>query len=400
MLKRMFLSLFAVMAMWLWSGAALAASVGAAEAVAGGASGVVSRGSLEAALLHRMEVGGDLSAGQAKELAEKYVDSSAYANTLQKLEPPSAWSRAVSLANFVYAVGVCLLLVVFGRFLAQIKGLLLKVPMAVYQGVLGAVAVALVSNRWWLPATEKRFDADDRVYMAVFGAVAVLMVMGWVLETYPKIAQAFARLFGGIFNVQILVSCYLLAYFGILAFAYQSQMLGFAAAVAFSGLLSFTVGYRPGVLWADFDAENSLPMMVWGHLLALGSYSVAKALGVFPAEAMVFEAGLTYYCGIALGIAFLVAASPFEWRSGGVNTAGYLLLFVLTLTAGVYGFFVYDLKVVGSILCVFGVLLAAEWYGKLCYSVGFIPGGFLLGVALIAAAKWLPQYAEMLVLKM
>lgn len=347
-----------------------------------------------------MEAGGDLRLGQAQELAAKYVDGSAYADRLQKLEPPSAWSGVVSLANFVYAVGVFLLLAVFGRFLAQIKGLLLKVPMVVYQGVLGAASIALVSNRWWLSAADKRFDADDRVYMAVFGALAVLMIAGWVLETCPKLAQAVARLFGSFFNARLTVSALLLAYFGVLALVYQSQILGFAGAVAFSGLLSFTVGYRPGVLWADFDAKRSMALMVWGHLLALGSYSVAKALGLWPAEAAVFEAGLTYYCGIAVGIAFLVAASPFKWRNGGKNTRGYLLLFVLTLAAGLYGFFVYDLKVVGSILCVFGVLLATEWYGRLCFAVGFIPGGLLLGVALIAAAKWLPQYAEMLVLTM
>ncbi len=73
---------------------------------------------------------------------------------------------------------------------------------------------------------------------------------------------------------------------------------------------------------------------------------------------------------------------------------------VLTLIAGMYGFFVYDQKVVGRLLSVFGVLLVTARYARLCHAVGLIPGGFLMEVALLAAAKWLPQDADLLVFKM
>lgn len=353
-------------------------------------------GQVKLELLKNLQTDGYLSDKLAQEAREKYItpeDVQALpAPGSVKAEEPSFLDRHLSWSSFFKVLAIGLFLVAFGQLLVQLASaayeLIVAVPKGVYQtAFLGTAGFGL--------AFPEKIWASQAFYVALFCAFAAPMVVSWVIESHPKFKAALKKLFNLGIPPASVASAWLMVYFGALALHYQSEILGFAAAVALSGVLSFGMYYRPGLLVLDFK-EKALPAVVLAHLAILGTYAVLVATQALPPEAKYFSVGLEFYCTIAMGVGFLVGASPFQRRSG----AGYLALFVGVLMAGVYGYFFYDdLKVIGSILCVIAVLLALEWGGYLCSKAGFILGAVLLGAALYGLSLGLEAYGHLLILR-
>lgn len=352
-------------------------------------------------LLGQLETDGYLSHELADEARLKYVTPEDRVSAVQGVAAakaePSFFYRLMAWTNLFYVLGVVVLLVAFAGWIVELAALfmsvILAVPREVYQGGFLLTGMGLISNKVWLAGV----PASYSFYLALFGAIASLVVLTWVLETHPRLAATVRKVFApGRIPLGIATSFWAMLYFGGLALGYQSEIFGFIAAVAFSGMLTFTVGYGPGVLWMTFE-DKALPAMVFGNLAALLLYTGLKLTGNLPADALLFEVGLTYYCTIAMGVGFLVGASPFDWRSKG-SPLGYLALFILTVFGFLFAYVFFDFKVVGSILAVFGVLLALEWHAKLCMKAGFVLGMFLLGVALVGLSWVMEHYGYLLVL--
>ncbi len=356
-------------------------------------------GEVKLELIQKMETDGYLSGKLADEARQKYVTEAdlktVAGNAPPAADKPSLWERYVSWQNFFKVLGVVLFLVAFGGWIAKLAGmalwLIVAVPKEVYQALFLAATIpgTLVPHLIW---------ASQSFYIALFSAFANLVVLGWVVESHPRLAEALKKLFNLGLPMMSVMSFWLMLYFGALAIGYQSELFGFFAAVALSGLFTFGVYYRPGVLMLDFD-DKAMPAVVFGHLLVLASYCVAQVAGVLPAQAKLFEVGLQYYCTIAMGVGFLVAASPFGWRNKG-NPGAFLALFLFVAAAAVYGYFFYDLKVIGSIVLVFGALLFLEWVGYLSYKTGFLFGTFAMGAVLYGFSLLLERYSHLIILKL
>ncbi len=363
--------------------------------VPAGAAENQSVGAHKLQLLKQLESDGYLSSKLAQEAREKYVTpedlKTLPSPVAASAAEPSLWERYVSWMNFFKLLGVILLLVAFSGWIARLGAAMLfiivSVPKEVYQTVLLGISVTLTvaPHAVW---------ASEAFYLALFGAFANLMVLAWTVESHPKLKDLLKRIFSLGIPPLCVMSFWGTLYFAALALAYQSQIFGFFSAVCLSGMFSFVVYYRPGVLTLDFK-ESALGAVVFGHLLVVGAYAVAKVTGTLPAQAELFAVGLQYYCTIAMGVGFLVGASPFAKRP-----AGYVLLFVAVLMLAVFAYFMFDLKVIASILCVFAVLLALEWIGYVGYRAGFLAGTFALGAALYGCALLLEKYQHLVILRM
>lgn len=338
-------------------------------------------GQVKLELLKQLEHDGYLSNKLANEAKEKYVDPqelsvplAAAASGAAKAQE-SFWDKYVSWTNFFKVVGGIMLLVAFGgtiaRFAAWAAFLIIQVPKEVYQAVFltASLTLTLAPGIVW---------ASQAFYMALFGAFANVVLLAWVLETHDRLKAFLVNLFKLGIPPACVASFWGMLYFGALALAYQSQIFGFFAAVCLSGILSFAILYRPGVLMLFFH-EKGTGAVVFGHLVVLATCAAMKVTGHLPAQTELFAVGLEHYCTIAMGVGFLVGASPFT-RSQ--TAAGY------------------DLKVIGSILCCIGVLLALEWIGHLSYRAGFLFGTFLMGVVLYGGALLLERYAHLIVLRL
>ncbi len=357
-------------------------------------------GQVKLDLLKQLENDGYLSSKLTQEAKQKYVSAqelgvpTASATQLAAQTEPSFLYRYLSWASFFKLIAIICLLVAFSGFLANLaKGLMfliIAVPKEVYQTGFLAVSGTLTFAPQFIWASQS-------FYLALFGALATPMVLAWVIESHPKLMEKLAQLFSFGIPAMSVVSFWGMLYFGGLAVMYQSQIFGFFAAVCLSGILSFGMYYRPGVLTMYFN-KKATSAVILGHLVVLAGYCIVKVTGHLPASGALFDVGLQYYCTIAMGIGFLVGASPFERRSG--RAGAWLVLFTLVTIAAVTGYFIYDLKVIGSIMCVIAVLLALEWIGYIGYQAGFLFGTFILGVTLYVGSLLLEHYASFFVLRL
>jgi hypothetical protein len=355
-------------------------------------------GQVKLELLKQLEKDGYLSQKLADEAKLKYVDPKEVSVPLAKpgnadaaKAEPSFYERYVTLANFFKLVAVVLLLVWASGFIAMFaKGLIfviIAVPKEVYQTVFLALTLTMTLR-------PELLWASQAYYLVLFGAFANVMLAFWVIESHPKLEAALKQLFKLGIPPMSVASFWGMLYFGALAIAYQSQVFGFFAAVCLSGILSFGMYYSPGILTLFFN-EKATGAVIWGHLVVLAGYSIAKVMGVLPAQVGLFAIGLQYYCTIALGVGFLVGASPFS-----KNPGGFLAMFIAVFVAAMAGYYIYDLKVIGSIICVFAVLLFLEWVGYLSYKTGFLVGTFVMGIVLFVASLLMENFASFLVLRL
>jgi len=348
-------------------------------------------------LLQKMQQDGFLSDKMAQEARLKYVDPKAVNAPVvkgQTPDSPSLWERYVSWVNFFKVVAVLLLLVAFSGAIAKLghrlKTIILLVPTPVYQA---ALLSASVFGTFW----SGNFLAQEAYYLRLFCTFSNLVLLAWIVSSLPRLQAFMASLAQKGVPVDVLACAIGTLYFGSLAIFNASLLLGFIAAMCLSGVFSFGVLYAPGLL-VLFFAESRMAAVIIGHLLVLGSYAGLKISGGLPPQASVFAAGIEYYASIALGVGFLVGASPF--REKGASTVAYFCLFLLTLVAAITGYFFFDLKVIGTIMCFFGLLLALEWIGFFSHKAGFIPFAAIMGAVLYGLAMLLEANSHLIIFRM
>ena len=355
-------------------------------------------GQVKLDLLKQLENDGYLSSKLALEAKERYVAPQDVAvplsdKTAATKAELSFWERYVSWAMFFKVLAVICVLVAFSGFIFKIgAGLIViiaMVPKEVYQATMLSATMlgTLRPDLLW---------QSQAFYIALFSAFANIMLLAWIVESHLRLQEFLKKFFNLGLPPASVVSFWGMLYFGALALAYQSQTFGFFAAVALSGILSFGLYYRPGVLTLHFN-EKATNAVIFGHLLVLALYAGLTIGGALPQEVALFRVGLEYYCTIAMGVGFLVAASPFGGRRAALS---YLLLFALVTVAAVTGYFFFDLKVIGSILSCIAVLLALEWVGYIGYQAGFLWGTFLTGISLYGGSLMLERFAHLVVLRL
>lgn len=357
-------------------------------------SNVLTKADIKIELIQNMKKDGYLSDKMATEVSGKYIseeDKKPLVETVVTKGSSIQWQDWLSWTNFGKVAGTILILIAFSGVLKKIiKGMwkfIVAVPPIVYQtGFIGLFGVGLIRpDLIW---------ASQAFYIALFSSFAFIMVLAWIAEAYPSVLAFIKKLFNIGVPFESVVSFYGMLYFGVLAWFYQSSIFGFFAAVCLSGMLSFTMKYVPGILFLDFK-EKMLNAVVFGHLAVLVVY--VYFFRNMPEITKYYDIGIQYYCTIAMCVGLLVGSSPFYKRGSAV---GYALLFVVLFFLASYGYFFLDLRVIGSIVTCFFVLLVLEWLGYIGFRGGLIAGCAVLGAALYGASMLLEKYGHMLILSL
>lgn len=345
-------------------------------------------------LIQGMKKDGYLSDKMATEVSGKYItdeDKKPLVETVVTKGSSIQWQDWLSWTTFGKVAGTILLLIAFSGVLKKVVlglwFLIAAVPQYIYQAVFSALFIT------GLVRPDVIWESQA-FYIALFSSFALIMVLAWIAEAYPKVLLAIKKLFNWGIPFESILSFYGMIYFGALAWFYQSSIFGFFAAVCLSGMLSFTMKYVPGILFLDFK-EKMLNAVVFGHLAVLVVY--VYFFRTMPEITKYYDIGIQYYCTIAMSVGLLVGASPFYKRGSAV---GYALLFVVLFFLASYGYFFLDLKVIGSILTCFFVLLVLEWLGYIGFRGGLIAGCAVLGAALYGASMLLEKYGHMLILSL
>lgn len=355
-------------------------------------------------LLQKMQSDGYLTEAAAQEAKQKYIldedknyiiadqrEKTIDANEAEvnQAEEESGWTQYFSLINFIKVLAVILLLVAFSGIIKKIIhgcwALIAMVPVWVYQGVFltATIFASLFPASIW----QSQF-----FYIALFGIFGNLMIGIWILSIWDKLRYTLKKLLSFGLPLMSVISLLLMIYFGTFAIAYQSSLLGFFAAVALSGVFTFSLFYAPGILFLDFK-ENALGAMVVGHLLALTIFIVLLQLGIATEYLIHFNAGIQYYCTLALGVALLVGSSPF-YKDASIF---YFLIFTAVCVAATFLYFFAGLTGMAIILYICFALVFLEWIAYLGFKTGVITGLLLIGGVLFAIALILERYAGVII---
>lgn len=361
-------------------------------------------GDIKSQVLSNLQKDGYLSDKMTKEAAQKYItvqdtktqiyfsvkDASKSSDPLvvKKVAATVKWTEYLSLVNFIKVLAVILLLFAFS---GVIKKIILKlwifiiiVPVIVYQAVflLASLYGTIFPEQIW---------ASQAFYIALLCSFTNLIILGWITGTNPFIANFIEKLFSLGIPVSILASFWAMIYFGTLAIVYQSSIFGFFAAVALSGIFSFSLFYTPGVLFLYFK-ENMIGAVIFGHIIVLGAYVALERSGLAMPYIGYFNAGIQYYCTIALGTGLLVASSPF-YRS---SQAGYAFLFLLVFFASIALYFLLGMTTIATIIMIFFALFFLEWVGYAGFRTNWIVGCAFIGGMLYGIAVYMEEYAPMI----
>lgn len=352
--------LAALLLLFAFAAPALAAPEPAASAAVSTVNGV------KLDLINKLEADKYLTAVQAAEVKGKYIGSD---SEIAEADGTS-WTRWLSWVNVLKVLAILALLIAFNgliiKFVKFAWATITMVPTYVYQGVFLACTL-------WLTVAPATIWASQAFYLALFGAFGNALIVAWVLDTYPKVAEAIKKMFSLGIPPYVLASFYGALYFAVLAIAYSSQIFGFFAAVCVSSMFGFGMFYMPGVLFLDIR-RNAVGALLISHTLILIAYVAAKhaAVPYLP----LFAAGFEYYCPIGLGLAMLVGVSPWHRHGFGFNFLVALAIFGLAM----FGYSFYSEHGIGAIIGIFAALLLIEWvmYASWC-------GGLIIGTAMTGA---------------
>jgi hypothetical protein len=279
-------------------------------------------------LINLLHADGYVSADVADEFHSRYVDTAILplqpCHSGQCVQTPdrigtgtaaNRWLRMLSLVNFVKICAIIFLLIAFQDVLVKVAKLLARIPVEILQCAILTVAIgaALWPQVFW------RSQAS---YIAILGSFAVLFVLVWIIISHDKLVALLKRAQAAGWPVGTIFCAAGIVYFAALAVVHSSKILGFFTAVGYSGVLGFGMAYAPHVISLYFGYDR-LPAVVFGHLAALVPFCALEVLHIAPVYTTLFEAGLKYYCTIAMGCGFFVGSSP--WYSA--EEASYVLEF-------------------------------------------------------------------------
>jgi len=348
-------------------------------------------------VIQNLQKDGYLSEKMAAEAANKYISQADKASRVEILTSDKAgdkvevktsqvgWTEYLSWVNFFKVIAVSLFLFAFSGVIKTIIQnmwhIIALVPAFVYQSVF------LVATVFGTIYPEKIWAAEA-FYVVLFCSVANLMVISWIVASYPKLQEMIAKILHIGIPPESVASFFVMIYFGALAIAHQSSIFGFFAAIALSGVFTFSLVYVPGVLFLNFK-ENALSAMVVGHTLVLIAYVAVYHWGGAAPYITYFNAGIQYYCSLALGVALLVGASPFYKPS---KALGYFLFFIVLAGLASFAYFFLGMTVMATTLFIFFALVVIEWVGYIGFQGGWIVGCGVLGGILYATSLVLESH--------
>ena len=370
-------------------------------------------------LISQIKEDGYLSERMANEVVQKFVTAEDgekfifFQNSTEVIKNEAKpkgvlWQDYLSLINFIKLCSVILFLIAFSNVLHNIsKGIwfiLVKVPIIDYQ-------IACLAFTCLGTVNPKMVTSSDHFYLAAFCSIANIIIIIWILKLYGETIKHFVRknkiiadLVDFVLKLNVPPSCLIsflgMLYFGSLAVVYHSSAFGFLASVCLSGVFSFGMFYMPGCLILSVD-ESMLNAAIFGHLIVISMYTFVHYYGHYVETLQYFDAGIQYYCTIAMSTSLLIGSSPFQ-MSGRRNMWKfiYLAIFVIVFMASAIGYFFLNIKAVASIIFCFFVLISIEWIGYLGYQNGMLIGSCLLGTSLYVLSLFLEKYSSTIILSL
>ncbi len=358
-------------------------------------------------LIQNLSKDGVIDGSKQNEIIEKYVTKEDYAELKQTVtnDQESVVWKYLTLSNFIKVTGVILLLVAFAGFIRKIILslwiVIMAIPIIVYQLSLFAVSLFMTFR------PEAIWESQAQ-YIALMSSVTNIVMIGWMLDSYPKIKVMLKKLFNLGINPVIIASFYMTIYLSIYAFAYNSKIFGSIAFVSLFGFVVFSAfEIFKSRLSDKKKVKNENPVMLAISCATLITFIIAYAFSKdtqFVTNYLVpYKFALDYIITVAVCILLGYMTSPmiqYEKYDHSIVDK-YKGLYVVTLLAlTVFSLFAYvmlDSKLLCSFVLLTLYVSAFLHIGYHTFKRSYILCAALLGACLYGTALLLEHFGQYLV---
>ncbi len=357
------------------------------------------RGQIMLETIDRLTNEGYITIKNANEAKKEFVFNDSSLKKLKEIaalkeKESSSEDLSVTLLEYFNFINVLKTLGVIA-FLVAFRGVLLKViikfaeiPMILYQVILMSVSLLLTFNPSVL------FESHSS-YIAMFGVVSNVMIMGWIISTYQIFFEKLFKVFSLNMPVEIVLPFYFSLYFGGFAILLESQFLGVLSMLAFVAMFGFMFITTGLTTLIGFDKDDFILPSVFINGLILFTYSWVKLNNEDVPYLDIFSSGIEYVLSLCLVVALLIKSSPFSQDEDGFSVS-CLLMFV-AFGFGLAGAFLFNLTVIPAFLNTAFFLFAAGW---VCYMISHLGGialAFGLGGMLYGTAVLMEKFPELFI---
>lgn len=297
-------------------------------------------------------------------------------------------SEYLTLVNVLKTLAVVAFLIAFRGVLLKFIVFFTEIPVIIYQAVLLAISLFLTFN----PESIFNSHAD---YLSMFGVVANIMVLGWIVATYEEFFEKLFKIFSLNIPVSIILPFYLSLYFGLFAVMIESQFLGILSVISFVAMFSFVFITTGLTTIIGFNKEDFILPSILINSAILTAYSAIELNGVNIPYVEFFSVGIEYIVSLCLVVALIITSSPFNKEEEGFGFGFFMM--IVAFVCGLLGAFVFNMTVIPAFLNTAFFLFAAGWITYLVSSLGGIMIAFTLGAILYGGAMLMESYPELFV---
>lgn len=296
-----------------------------------------------------------------------------------------SWSEYISLVNIMKILAVIFLLIAFKGLIFEFILFFASVPQFVYQAVVLSVTLTMTfyPELIWL---------SEAKYLSVFGVVANIFVLGWIVATYDEFVDKILSIISLNVPIEIVLSIYATLYFGLFAIYIDSSLLGVIAALSFVSIFGFTMSTTGLCTFIGYDHDDLINQSLLVSLLTVVGYSIITIMGITIPYLSVFSVGIEYVLTIVLVITLIIQTS-FAFDDDnmfGLNVVLFVLLFLMSLVAS----FLFNLQVIPSIVNTGFLIFLLGWLNYFVSRVNGILTMFVAAVTLYLSALLLESHSE------
>jgi len=299
------------------------------------------------------------------------------------------WNKYASWANFLKFIGVLLVLAATGKFIVKIAKrlffILKTVPFIVYQlivlaGSLTFTLMPFLYDLW----------PGDRVYAVLFGALANIFVVAWIIcknNKWSEIIKAFydkheVLSSGGL----SLFGC---IYFGVFTSLLSSQLFGALSVISFAvGLFLFLYWIFQKIYKREPEINETSVTAITTSILLLMVYAFNPSL--FGS----FSAGFQY---LFTGILIVTLLSQTLPVLEGEKKLSYFIAFSFIVLFSATCYMKLDTTMISTLIFCAYYFLIFSWLVYYTIEFNKIMGLFVLGIGLYGTAMLLEKYGSYLV---
>lgn len=298
------------------------------------------------------------------------------------------WGEYLSWINLLKILGIISILIAFRGFVFKFLIHLVKIPTIIYQTLFLTMTLAMS----FFP---EHIYAEQATYIAIFGVIANIIVLAWIVGTYEDFFMRIFKIFSLNLSPFIVGCFYTSLYFGLFAIQLDSQLLGVLSCIAFVGMFGFIfetsgihtiIGYRE-------DDYMAISLIING-LIVLG-FSLISINEIDVPYLSVFTSGIQYVCTIVFAVTLLIYSS-FIFK----NEKGFALSILLMIAAEAFSLIsmtLYNLEVIPAIINTAFFLFVVGWVGYITKQISGILMAFVLGVLLYGSAVYIEKNPELFI---